>query len=30
MDLLSKSKSSFTEKIIDDYVVMINEFLSFK
>lgn len=27
MDLLSKYKSSFTEKIIDDYVDMINEFL---
>lgn len=26
MDLLSKYKSSFTEKIIDDYVDMINEF----
>lgn len=27
MDLLSKYKSSFTEKIIDDYVDMIKEFL---
>jgi len=26
LDLLSKYKSSFTEKIIDDYVDMINEF----
>ena len=25
-DLLSKYKSSFTEKIVDDYVDMINEF----
>ena len=25
-DLLSKYKSSFTEKIVDDYIVMINEF----
>jgi hypothetical protein len=25
-DLLSKYKSSFTEKIVDDYIDMINEF----
>jgi DNA-binding transcriptional ArsR family regulator len=25
-DLLSKYKSSFTEKIVDDYVDMVNEF----
>jgi hypothetical protein len=25
-DLLSKYKSSFTEKIVEDYVDMINEF----
>ena len=25
-DLLSKYKSSFTEKIVDDYIEMINEF----